>query len=215
MRPAKQEVWPTWRLSGQRPTHIAQKGTVGASFSNAGQYIGTRMVRKLTKSRGGVGLITFNYNVPLEQTMAFDAVYPEALQLDFSQKMKYREKPRSIFAWMLADGQLAGESYGFPLSSSDEQIRGLDDLTDNEKKSGIYCFSNTILPSFQGQGLGTILKAHWLGLAAGKGFDVVYGHVRPGASQALNAKFGALFLESFPDWAGTGEDYRLYCLALK
>ncbi len=147
--------------------------------------------------------------------MAFEAVYPEALQLDLSQKVKFWEKPGSIFAWVLADGEIAGESYGFPLVNSNEQIAGLVDLTENEKKSGIYFYSNTILPSFQGQGLGTILKAHWLGLALGRGFDVVYGHARPGASQALNARFGALFLKRFPNWAGTGEEYRLYCLALK
>jgi GNAT superfamily N-acetyltransferase len=188
---------------------------VGASSSNAGQYIGACILREVTISRGGVGLIKFNYDVPLGQTMAFDVVYPEALQLDFSQKMKYWEKPRSIFAWMLADGELAGESYGFPVASSDERINGLVDLTDSEKKSGIYCYSTTILPSFQAHGLGTILKAHWLGLAAGKGFDVIYGHARPGPSQKLNTKFGALFLKSFPDWVGTGEEYRGYRLALK
>ncbi len=147
--------------------------------------------------------------------MAFEAVYHEALQLDLPGKRKFWHKPGSIFAWMLVDGELAGESYGFPPATSEEPISGLSELTDYERQVGIYCYSNTILPSFQKHGLGTILKAHWLGLAAGKGFDIVYGHARPGASQALNAKFGAVFLESFTNWAGTGEEYRLYRLALK
>jgi len=116
---------------------------------------------------------------------------------------------------MFVDGELAGESYGVPLSSCDESIEGLANITDIEQKAGIYCYSNTILPSFQKRHMGTILKAHWLGLAVGTGFDTVYGHARPGGSQALNAKFGAVFLESFPDWYGTGEEYRLYRLALK
>jgi hypothetical protein len=162
-----------------------------------------------------VGVIKFNYDVPLEQTMAFEGVYHEALQLDLSEKTDILYLPGSIFVWMLVDGKLAGESYGIPLASSDEPIEGLSDLTDTEKKTGVYCYSNTILPAFQKQGFGAILKAHWLGLAAGKRFDVVYGHARPGGSQALNAKFGAVFLDCFPDWAGTGEDYRLYRLALK
>jgi len=59
------------------------------------------------------------------------------------------------------------------------------------------------------------LKSHWLGLAAGEGFATVYGHARPGGSEALNAKFGAVFLDGFPDWYGTGEEYRLYRLALR
>ena len=162
-----------------------------------------------------MGVIKFNYDVPLERTMAFEAVYHEALQLDLSEKKEIWDAPGSIFVWMFVDRELAGESYGVPLASSDELIEGLSDLTDCEKKTGIYCYSNTILPSFQKQGLGTILKAHWLGQAAGKGFDIVYGHARPGGSQALNAKFGAVFLDGFPDWYGTGEEYRMYRLALK
>jgi hypothetical protein len=54
-----------------------------------------------------------------------------------------------------------------------------------------------------------------LGLAVGEGFEVVYGHARPGGSQALNAKFGAVFTGNFPDWGGSGEEYKMYRLALK
>jgi hypothetical protein len=162
-----------------------------------------------------VGAIKFNYAVPLEQTMAFEAVYHEALQLDLSEKRRFWDLRGSIFVWMYLDGNLVGESYGFPITSSCERIKGLPELTDREKKAGIYCYSNTVLPSFQRRGLGTILKAHWLGLAVGKGFDIVYGHARPGASQALNCKFGAVFLDCFPDWSGSGEEYRMYRLALK
>ena len=162
-----------------------------------------------------MGVIKFNYEVPLERTMAFEMIYHEALQLDLSEKKEIWDAPGSIFVWMFVDEELAGESYGIPLASSEEPIEGLFNLTDSEKKTRIYCYSNTILPSFQKQGLGTILKAHWLGLAAGKGFDIVYGHARPGGSQALNTRFGAVFLDSFPDWYSTGEEYRLYRLALK
>ncbi len=157
-------------------------------------------------------VITFKYDVPLEQTMAFEAVYHAGEQLDLPAKTKIRDATGSIFAWMFVDGELAGETYGIPLASS---IAGLTDLTDSEKKSGIHCYSNTVLPSFQKQGLGTILKAHWLGLAAARGFDAVYGYARPGASQQLNTKFGAVFLRGFPDWCGTGEEYKMYRLVLK
>lgn len=161
-----------------------------------------------------MGVITFSYEVPLESTMAFESLYPEALQLDLSEKTEMWDLPSSIFAWLFVDGELAGESYGIPLESCDEPIEGLTDLTEEEKLTGVYCYSNTILPSFQKQRLGTVLKAHWLGLAAGKGFEIVYGHARPGGSQALNAKFGAIFLDGFPDWYGTGEEYKIYRLAL-
>jgi GNAT superfamily N-acetyltransferase len=159
-----------------------------------------------------LNVITFKYDVPLEQTMIFESVYQGAEQLELSGKKKIWDAPGSIFVWMFVDGELAGETYGIPLTSS---ITGLTDLTDYKDKSGIHCYSNTILPSFQKQGFGTILKAHWLGLAAAKGFDNVYGYARPGGSQSLNARFGAVFLDSFPDWCGTGEEYRMYRLALK
>jgi len=159
-----------------------------------------------------VSLIRFKYDLTLDQTIAFEAVYPESQQLALSQKQQIRDAPGSIFAWIFLDGELAGETYGIPLESS---IAGLTDLTESEKKFGIHCYSNTILPAFQGRGLGTILKAHWLGLAAAMGFEAVYGYARPGASQRLNASFGAVFLRAFPDWCGTGEEYRMYRLALK
>jgi len=158
-----------------------------------------------------VSVITFKYDLPIEQTMAFEAVYHEGEQLDLSRKQKLRAAPGSIFVWMFVDGNLAGETYGIPLASS---IEGLTDLPVSENVFAIHCYSNTILPAFQKQGLGTMLKAHWLGLVAGKGFDTVYGYARPGASQALNAKFGAEFLGDFPNWCGTGEEYRMYRLVL-
>lgn len=159
-----------------------------------------------------MSVITFKYDLPLEQTMMFEAVYHEGEQLDLSKKKKLWDAPGSIFVWMFLDGDLAGETYGIPLASS---IEGLTDLSASGNASGIHCYSNTIIPCFQNQGLGTILKAHWLGLAAGKGFDTVYGYARPGASQALNAKFGAVFLNTFPNWCGTGEEYKMYRLVLK
>jgi hypothetical protein len=161
-----------------------------------------------------VAVIKFSYAVPLEQTMAFETVYHPGLQLDLSQKQEVWDTPGAFFVWMFVNGQLAGESYGIPLISFSELIEDLLVLPESEKEKAVYCFSNTILPAFQKQGYGSILKAHWLGLAAGKGFDVVYGHARPGGSQVLNAKFGAVFLENLPDWFTSGKDYRKYRLVL-
>lgn len=142
--------------------------------------------------------------------MVFEAVYHKNLQLDLSDKKAMWELQESIFVWMFVNGQLVGESYGVP-AERDEPIEGLN-LTEAEKKHAIYCYSNTMLPPFQKQGLGSILKAHWLGCAAAKGVTTVYGHARPGGSQALNAKFGAVFIGDHPDWFGTGETYKLYRL---
>jgi GNAT superfamily N-acetyltransferase len=161
-----------------------------------------------------VRVIKFCYGLPLDQSMSFEALYPEPLQLDLPQKQQVWDVPGSIFAWMYVNGKLAGETYGIPLDDSDELLEQFTDIRADQNKSAIHCYSNTILPSFQEQGLGTLLKAHWLGLAAGRGFEVVYGYARPGGSQSLNAKFGAAFLAAFPDWYGTGEEYKLYRLNL-
>jgi GNAT superfamily N-acetyltransferase len=100
---------------------------------------------------------------------------------------------------------LCNNRISHPLFSFHELTTGLADLADCEKRNAIHRYSNTVLPRFQNQGLGTILKAHWMGLAADKGFEVVYGFARSGASQALNIRFGAVFLSSFPNWDGSGE----------
>jgi predicted GNAT superfamily acetyltransferase len=161
-----------------------------------------------------MAVLRFEYDIPLEQTMEFDAVYPPGLQFELPEKRMIRQTPGAIFVWMWVDDQLVGESYGVPISNDDEPIEGLDGLSIADKQNAIYCYSNTILPRFQRRGFGDILKAHWLGLVVSKGFTTVYGHARPGASQALNAKFGAIFLGDFPDWYGTGEAYKMYRLAL-
>ncbi len=162
-----------------------------------------------------MGVIKFSYDVALEETMEFEVVYAEPLRFDLTEKQEMSAVPGTIFVWLFVDGVLAGESYGIPLATDDWEFEGLDGLSEAERKSAIYCHSNTILPAFQGKGLGAILKAHWLGLVAGAGFEFVYGHARPGASQALNAKFGAEFMGDFPDWYGTDEEYRLYRLAVR
>ena len=158
--------------------------------------------------------INFKYNVPLKDTMVFEPVYHRNLQLDLNEKQELRNTPGAVFVWMFVGKEIVGESYGFPIALFVDSIKGLSGLTDIEKSTGIYCYSNTILPSFQRKGFGRVLKAHWLGVAAGKGFQIVYGHARQGGSQALNAEFGVSFVGSFPDWYGTGEEYKMYRLIL-
>lgn len=159
-----------------------------------------------------MAVITFHYDLPIEQTMAFEALYSEGERLDLTKKQQTRDTPGAIFVWMFVDGELAGETYGTPLERS---CPGLEDMVESERQAAIHCYSNTILPSFQHYGLGTFLKKHWLGMVAAKGYKTVYGYARPGASQRLNASLGAVFLRGFPNWCGTGEEYKLYRLSLK
>jgi len=143
--------------------------------------------------------IRFVYDEPLERTMEFEAAYPAQLQMSLSAKRALRRTPGAIYAWMYLGGRLAGEAYGVPMKGFSGQMEGRE-LLIGSVDDAFYCFSNTVMAEFRGIGVGTLLKAHWLGLVAGAGYHTVYGHARPGASQALNASFGARFLSDFADW---------------
>lgn len=153
-------------------------------------------------------MITFTRNVDLVDTMQFEAIYHENLQPTIDEKRSMLDGAFAV--WMLIDGKLAGESYGSALESRDETVA----LKHRLPGTAIYCYSNTILPEFQNRGYGRILKAYWLGMIR-EWYSYCFGHARPGGSQALNTRFGAEWLETVPNWCGTGEDYKLYRMALK
>ncbi len=161
-----------------------------------------------------LGHITFRYTMPIEETMAFELLYHSNLQMDVESKQHLIATYGAIFVWMFVDGKLAGETYGIPVAGCDERIAGMDAIPEEEKRLAMYCYSNTLLPPYHGLGYSDVMKAHWLGLVAGRGYQYVFGHARPGPSQALNARFGAEFLSEFGNWYGTGEAYRLYRLHL-
>ena len=149
--------------------------------------------------------ITFRFKYPISRTMAFEREYHPNLRLTLREK---RELLKSAIAiWMLEDGKLVGETYGVPWGGT-EEMAGLP-----RDPHAIYCFSNTILRKYQGKGYGAILKAAFIGRVS-RDFKRIYGHARPGASQALNKKFGARLGKTYQNWFETGEDFRMYVLPL-
>lgn len=149
--------------------------------------------------------ITFRFRYPIARTMAFEREYHPNLRLTLAEKREILK--RAITIWMLEDGKLVGETYGVGWEAT-------KDFTDLPRDpDGIYCFSNTILRKYQGKGYGAILKAAFLGRVS-RDFKRVWGHARPGASQALNKKFGARFVRTEKNWFKTGENYKLYVLPL-
>jgi GNAT superfamily N-acetyltransferase len=113
---------------------------------------------------------------------------------------------------MSVDEELAGETYGIPLERSSP---GLTDLPESERHAAIHCYSNSILPSFQHQGLGTILKAHWLGIAAAKGYKTFTAMPGPEQAKGSMPAWVRCFYGVFPIGASTGEEYKLYRLPLR
>jgi len=152
--------------------------------------------------------ITYKFDYQISRTMAFEKEYHPNLRFTLPEKTSLLRK--AIVIWMFVDGKLAGETYGIPVMQMGVNERPEGTPPDSE---AIYCYSNTILGKFKGKGFGTILKATFLGRASAQ-FRRVYGHARPGASQALNKKFGARMLATHKNWYRTGEDYRLYVLEI-
>jgi hypothetical protein len=151
--------------------------------------------------------ITFRFHYPIERTMAFELEYHSNLRLKLPEKRDLLLRKSAITIWMLVDGKLVGETYGVPWGGKDDMLGFPRD------PDAIYCYSNTILGKYQGKGYGAILKAAFIGRVS-RDYKRIYGHARPGASQELNKKFGAEMGKTYKDWFGTGEDYRIYVLAL-
>jgi GNAT superfamily N-acetyltransferase len=149
--------------------------------------------------------ITFRYKYAISRTMAFENEYHSNLQLSLREKREMLK--RAVVIWMFVDGKLVGETYGMPLDGKDVMPGCPRD------PHSIYCYSSTILKAHQGKGYGAILKAAFIGRVS-RDFRRIYGHARPGASQALNVKFGARLGKTFKNWFDTGEDYRVYVLEL-
>jgi hypothetical protein len=138
--------------------------------------------------------------------MAFEREHHPNLRLSLREKHELLK--RAVVIWMLVDGKLAGETYGMALDGKDEMPGCPRD------PSSIYCYSTTILSKYKRKGYGAILKAAFIGRVS-QDFRRIYGHARPGASQALNVKFGARLGKTFKNWFGTGENYRVYVLELE
>jgi hypothetical protein len=151
--------------------------------------------------------ITFRFHYPIERTMAFEREYHPNLRLKLPEKRELLLGKSAISIWMLVDGKLVGETYGVPWGAR-EEMPGFP-----RDPEAVYCYSNTILGRYQRKGYGAILKAAFIGRVS-RDFKRIYGHARPGASQALNKKFGARLGKTYKNWFDTGEDYRVYVLEL-
>jgi GNAT superfamily N-acetyltransferase len=138
--------------------------------------------------------------------MAFELEHHDRLRLTLHEKRQLLR--HAIVIWMWDGDELIGETYGVPLHGDFEAPPGCPD-----DPEAIYCYSNTILKKYQRKGYGSILKAAFIGRVSTE-FRRIYGHARPGASQALNLKFGAQLGEKYVNWYETGEDYRVYVLEL-
>jgi GNAT superfamily N-acetyltransferase len=161
-------------------------------------------------------VLSFAREWDLDETMAFEAVYHENLRLSREVKRELLARCGCVWLCDAATRELIGETYGCALDENLDLIDGpgAADVSAFRDQRAVYVLSTTILPPFQGQGLGKVLKAFFLGIVSQAGFSLVLGHAREGRSVRLNRAFGAEIRRAHPDWGGSGETYFFYTLRL-
>ena len=151
------------------------------------------------------------------QTMAFETVYHENLRLSLGVKTELLARCGCVWLYDAVTRELIGETYGLPVGEALVHLEepGFADVYPFRDQPAVYVLSTTILPAFQGRGLGRLLKAFFLGVVSQAGFILVLGHARDGQSVRLNTVFGAEIHTAHPDWFGSGETYSFYTLRLE
>jgi GNAT superfamily N-acetyltransferase len=170
--------------------------------------MGDASTRKLT--------LAFAREWNLEQTMVFESVYHENLRLSLEAKRELLTRCACVWLYDAGTQVLIGETYGFSVCENFAFLEGpeADDVYPFREQPAVYVLSTTILPAFQGRGLGKLLKAFFLGIVSQAGYSLVLGHARKGRSVELNRAFGATIHHAHPDWGGSGETYCFYTLRL-
>jgi GNAT superfamily N-acetyltransferase len=151
---------------------------------------------------------TFYKNIPIEETLIFEDIYEKNLRLSLERKKEILTK--GFAAWMMVDGILAGEIYGIRPSDLHEKI---EDVDGNERDT-IYLYSTTILPQFQGKGLGKILQAYWQG-SLPPSIKVIIGHATTDIRMKIHLFFGAKLLKEHRNWYGTKRTAQFYRIDLQ
>lgn len=159
--------------------------------------------------------LKFKHDVPLEDTMIFESIYPENLQMDLEEKQELMDDGAEFIILLDEDtGEFIGETYFVPLDTFEGEepyeLQPDEGLEPYFGKNLIYCYSTTILPKYQKQGYGKILKAYLYGYVKAKGFAGSIAHAKEGASIKLNTFFGAKIIGEFGNWYGTGITHFLY-----
>lgn len=159
--------------------------------------------------------LSFVHNLPLSETMQFEDVYPQNLKLDLEFKQWIKDNGGEFIYMKDEDmGNIIGETYFIPVDeleaeeSSELQLE--DGLDEWYGKNALYVYSTTILPEYQKQGLGRILKAYFYGFIKTSQYDYVIGHARRNGSIELNEFFGAEVIGEFENWFQTGETVTMY-----
>jgi GNAT superfamily N-acetyltransferase len=153
----------------------------------------------------------FLHEWPIENTMAFEDIYPANLKLSLEEKLALKEQGAEfIYILDIKTGEVIGETYFIAVDDLKEVIPGLSDW---KGKNAVYVYSTTILRSYQNKGIGKLLKSYFMKYIADK-YSLILGHARENASVVINKGIGAEIIKQEQNWQGTGETYFFYKIAL-
>jgi len=163
-----------------------------------------------------VPTLTFSTRGPVDwkSTTVFEEEYEPTLRLGTYDKRVVLDTCEENTAYLYVNGKMAGETYG----ASPKQIwLGLDEHiidTDKDDQLSCYCYSTTILPDYQGQGYGKLLKAFWLGVVSTNRFQRAIGHATSDAMRNTLKHFGAKFGREHDNWEGSSRTATFYSIEL-
>lgn len=145
--------------------------------------------------------------------MAAEDFFPEEIRSDSEDFRFMLEKQFDpVAVAMYVDGEFAGFAIGS--SIDDDEVNDYGFPLDLSGKKIIYFFDITLIPKFQGNGVGKRLFNEFIVSAKYKNYDYILGHYRPGGSVSLIKKLGGVEVAVEKNWESTGEDYAACVLPL-
>ena len=167
--------------------------------------------------------VVFGFDgITLEESLIFETIYDEELRMSIDEKQELIDNGAEfIFLIDSKTKELIGETYFVPLDSFEglepDEEQGDEGLEPYFGKNLAYCYSNTILPKYQGKGYGLLIKMHLLHYLEINRYSGVMGHAKEGASVSLNThkNIKSKIVGEFNNWYGTGKTHYLYLKMFK
>lgn len=165
--------------------------------------------------------LEFRHECPsLEETMQFDRLFVGELQMNEEDRAELNARADGCSTWLYVDGRLAGEQVLVPVRSFDKgqwdewNLQEINEIIKRDRHRllcSLYVYSTTLLPSYQGKGLGKILSAYVLGYARGSRIlGSICGHATTPGMCTIRHELGAVFGPTHEDWFGSGRKAQWY-----
>lgn len=147
------------------------------------------------------------------------ACYHPNIQFERDYKKEEMTKKGAVALLVMKDGKVIGEVYGSPLSTmkdeldaDNKELRAFEELFERFRgKEGkvFYCMGISVLPEYQGRGIGTKLEEELVRMVKAAGYESFVLHAHEGPSEKIAKRLGAGFVKTYQNWYDTGDTYYL------